>query len=42
MFVIYLSFVVFTNWGHRDRWLLLMPLYAAFSSLVMLALALPS
>ena len=31
-----------TNWRHRDRWLLLMPVYTVFNSLVMLTLGLPS
>jgi hypothetical protein len=40
--VIYLLLTALANWSHRDRWLLLMPFYAAFNSLIMLMLALPS
>ena len=39
---IYLILALFINWRQRDRWLLLLPFYAAISSLIMLTLALPS
>jgi hypothetical protein len=40
--IVYLALISFINWRHRDRWLLLLPFYVAFNSLVLTALALPS
>ena len=40
--VLYLGLLTYTNWATRDRWLLLLPLYAAVNSLLLVPLALPS
>lgn len=37
---LYLALTVYLNWQARDRWLALMPLYTAFSSLIMTPLGL--
>jgi len=40
--IVYLAFVLAISWSARDRWLLALPLYAAFTSLFLLAIALPA
>lgn len=40
--IVYLMFVLAISWSARDRWLLALPLYAAFTSLFLLAIALPA
>jgi cellulose synthase/poly-beta-1,6-N-acetylglucosamine synthase-like glycosyltransferase len=42
LFVLYAALLSYVNWSQRNRWLLLMPLYAAFSSLVLTPLGLIS